>query len=57
VRGGLIALNREAIRGFVTSDVSGLVRIGSPSDYGEAVLPSGLQDGLPNLILQWSSMW
>ena len=39
----LIALNREAISRFVTSDVSGVVRIGSPSDYGEAVLPSVLK--------------
>lgn len=39
----LIALNREAISRFVTSEVSGVVRIGSPSDYGEAVLPSVLK--------------
>ena len=39
----LIALNREAISRFVTSDVSGVVRIGSPSDYGEVVLPSVLK--------------
>ena len=39
----LIALNREAISRFVTSDVSGVVRIGSPSDYGEAVLPGVLK--------------
>ncbi|OCW57585.1 LysR family transcriptional regulator [Hoeflea olei] len=39
----LIALNREAISRFVTSEVAGVVRIGSPSDYGEAVLPSVLK--------------
>lgn len=39
----LIALNREAISRFVTSDVTGVVRIGSPSDYGEAVLPGVLK--------------
>src|SRR5690606_22841085 len=39
----LIALNREAISRFVTSDVTGVVRIGSPSDYGEAGLPSVLR--------------
>lgn len=39
----LIALNREAISRFVCSDVSGVVRIGSPSDYGEAVLPGVLR--------------
>lgn len=39
----LIALNRETISRFVSSDVSGVVRIGSPSDYGEAVLPSVLK--------------
>lgn len=39
----LIALNREAISRFVTSEVSGVVRIGSPSDYGEAVLPGVLK--------------
>jgi DNA-binding transcriptional LysR family regulator len=39
----LIALNREAISRFVCSDVAGVVRIGSPSDYGEAVLPGVLK--------------
>lgn len=39
----LIALNREAISRFVSSEVSGVVRIGSPSDYGEAVLPGVLK--------------
>lgn len=38
----LIALNRETISRFVCSDVAGVVRIGSPSDYGEAVLPGVL---------------
>ncbi|MDF1607592.1 LysR substrate-binding domain-containing protein [Hoeflea sp. YIM 152468] len=39
----LIALNREAMSRFVSADVSGVVRIGSPSDYGETVLPSVLK--------------
>lgn len=39
----LIALNRETISQFVPSEVSGVVRIGSPSDYGEVVLPEVLK--------------
>ncbi|PWV99016.1 DNA-binding transcriptional LysR family regulator [Hoeflea marina] len=39
----LIALNRETVTRFVTSAVSGVVRIGTPSDYGEAVLPGVLK--------------
>lgn len=39
----LIALNRETVSRFVSSDVSGVVRIGTPSDYGEAVLPGVLK--------------
>ncbi len=39
----LIALNRETVSRFVTSEVSGVVRVGSPSDYGEAVLPGVLK--------------
>ena len=39
----LIALNRETMARFVMPDVAGVVRIGSPSDYGEAVLPSVLK--------------
>jgi Transcriptional regulator len=39
----LIALNREAVSRFVTADVSGVVRIGMPSDYGEFILPDVLK--------------
>ncbi len=39
----LLALNREAVSKFVTPDISGVVRLGSPDDYGERVLPSVLK--------------
>lgn len=39
----LIALNREAVTRFVTANVSGVVRVGMPSDYGEFVLPNVLK--------------
>jgi len=39
----LLALNREAVSKFVLSDISGVVRLGSPDDYGERVLPSVLK--------------
>ena len=39
----LLALNREAVSKFVTPDISGVVRLGSPDDYGERVLPHVLR--------------
>ncbi|HEV7417444.1 LysR family transcriptional regulator [Tianweitania sediminis] len=39
----LLALNREAIAKFVMPDISGVVRLGSPDDYGERVLPQVLK--------------
>jgi DNA-binding transcriptional LysR family regulator len=39
----LLALNREAVAKFVMPDISGVVRLGSPDDYGERVLPGVLK--------------
>ncbi len=35
----LLALNREAVSQFVTPEISGVVRFGSPDDVGERILP------------------
>jgi DNA-binding transcriptional LysR family regulator len=35
----LLAINREAVSKFVLPDISGIVRLGSPDDFGERVLP------------------
>src|SRR5690606_15366505 len=35
----LLALNREAVAKFIVPEISGVVRLGSPDDYGERVLP------------------
>lgn len=39
----LLALNREAVAKFILPDISGVVRLGSPDDYGERVLPNVLK--------------
>lgn len=39
----LLALNREAVAKFIVPDISGVVRFGSPDDYGERVLPHVLK--------------
>lgn len=39
----MLALNREAVSKFVAPDISGVVRLGSPDDFGERVLPSVLK--------------
>jgi DNA-binding transcriptional LysR family regulator len=39
----LLALNREAVSKFILPDISGIVRLGSPDDFGERVLPSVLK--------------
>ncbi|PZO77780.1 MAG: LysR family transcriptional regulator [Mesorhizobium amorphae] len=39
----MLAINREAVAKFVVPDIVGVVRLGSPDDYGETVLPSVLK--------------
>ena len=39
----LLAINREAVAKFVMPDIQGVVRLGSPDDYGERVLPGVLK--------------
>ena len=39
----LLALNRETVSKFIMPDISGIVRLGSPDDYGERVLPNVLK--------------
>jgi DNA-binding transcriptional LysR family regulator len=39
----LLALNRETVSKFILPDISGVVRLGSPDDYGERVLPNVLK--------------
>jgi DNA-binding transcriptional LysR family regulator len=39
----LLAINREAVAKFIIPDISGVVRLGSPDDYGERVLPNVLK--------------
>ncbi len=39
----LLALNREAVSKFVAPSVTGVVRLGSPDDIGECVLPTVLK--------------
>ena len=39
----LLAINREAVSKFVMPDIQGVVRLGSPDDYGERVLPDVLK--------------
>ncbi len=39
----LLALNREAVAKFIVPDIAGVVRLGSPDDYGERVLPQVLK--------------
>ena len=39
----LLAINREAVSKFIVPDIVGVVRLGSPDDYGERVLPSVLK--------------
>ena len=39
----LLAINRDAVSKFIVPDVSGVVRLGSPDDYGERVLPKVLK--------------
>ena len=39
----MLALNREAVSKFIVPDIAGIVRLGSPDDYGERVLPTVLK--------------
>lgn len=39
----MLALNREAVSKFIMPDISGVVRLGSPDDFGEQVLPHVLK--------------
>jgi len=39
----LLAINREAVSKFIIPDVTGVVRLGSPDDYGERILPHVLK--------------
>jgi len=39
----LLAINREAVSKFIVPDVAGVVRLGSPDDYGERILPGVLR--------------
>ena len=39
----MLAINREAVSKFIIPDISGVVRLGSPDDYGERVLPHVLK--------------
>lgn len=39
----LLAINREAVSKFVSPDITGVVRLGSPDDFGEHVLPHVLK--------------
>jgi len=39
----LLAINREAVSKFIIPDITGVVRLGSPDDYGERVLPHVLK--------------
>lgn len=39
----LLAINREAVAKFLTPSIHGMVRLGSPDDYGERILPQVLK--------------
>jgi DNA-binding transcriptional LysR family regulator len=39
----MLSINREAVSKFIIPDISGVVRLGSPDDYGERVLPHVLK--------------
>lgn len=39
----LLAINREAVSKFIVPDIVGVVRLGSPDDYGDLVLPTVLR--------------
>jgi DNA-binding transcriptional LysR family regulator len=39
----MLAINREAVSKFIIPDITGVVRLGSPDDFGEQVLPNVLR--------------
>lgn len=39
----MLAVNREAVSKFIVPDITGVVRLGSPDDFGERVLPHVLK--------------
>jgi len=39
----MLAINRDAVSKFIAPDVAGVVRLGSPDDYGERILPNVLR--------------
>lgn len=39
----MLSINREAVSKFIIPDITGVVRLGSPDDYGERVLPHVLK--------------
>ena len=39
----MLAINREAVSKFIIPDITGVVRLGSPDDFGERVLPHVLK--------------
>ncbi|RUM99669.1 LysR family transcriptional regulator [Pseudaminobacter arsenicus] len=39
----LLSINREAVSKFIVPDIVGVVRLGSPDDYGERILPHVLK--------------
>ena len=39
----MLAINREAVSKFIIPDITGVVRLGSPDDFGERVLPQVLK--------------
>ena len=39
----MLAINREAVSKFIVPDIVGVVRLGSPDDFGERVLPHVLR--------------
>ncbi|RWO59088.1 LysR substrate-binding domain-containing protein [Mesorhizobium sp.] len=39
----LLSINREVVSKFIIPDIDGVVRLGSPDDYGERVLPHVLK--------------
>lgn len=39
----MLSINREAVSKFIVPDITGVVRLGSPDDYGERILPHVLK--------------
>ena len=39
----MLAVNREAVSKFIIPDITGVVRLGSPDDFGERILPHVLK--------------